>query len=133
MHTAQRALTDFLPQVEWNRFKRRTLNDDVALDNDFASFGCGDRDQAVLWLLRRVDLTAAGTLDRRVAGRILRLRVAGLSPGVYRITTWNTEKGEIERQFTAECQGGDLHFEVTVVRDLAVAIRPAAWSSPSRG
>jgi hypothetical protein len=129
MHTAQRALFDFLPLVDWSRFRRRPWNDGLGANTDFALFGCSDSEQAVLWLLRRGHLTTEGTLDRRVGGRAVNLRVPGLTDGVYRIVTWNTERGHVERQFTAESQGGELHLDLTVVRDLAVAIRPTAWRS----
>jgi mannan endo-1,4-beta-mannosidase len=128
MHAAQHALSGFLPLVQWCRFKRRTLNDELGAHAGFALFGCGDADQAVLWLLRRGPLTKSGTVGRRPAARVVNLRVPGLTPGIYRIVTWNTERGQIEEQFTEESLDDGLRLQVRVFRDLAVAIRPAAWS-----
>jgi hypothetical protein len=129
MHAAQRALADFLPLIDWCRFRRRNLTSDLEAHPDFAPFGCGDRDQVILWLLRRIGLTSAGTLDRRTAARLVNISVPGLAPGIYRVTTWSTERGRLEEQFTVEPENGVARFEVAAVRDIAAAIRPVAWDA----
>ena len=64
MRRAQKALSEFLPFVDWPRFDRRHLNGHlVASDPDVACFGCADEAQAVLWLLRTRPLLPDGRVD----------------------------------------------------------------------
>lgn len=59
MREAQRALSGFLPLIDWTRFHRRNLNQEIAVDvPQVAAFGCGDARQAVVWLLRQRPLDA---------------------------------------------------------------------------
>jgi mannan endo-1,4-beta-mannosidase len=127
MHAAQRALVSYLPLVDWLDFDRRNLNDAIQISPaGFAVFGCGDRRQVVVWVLRREPLARDGTVCRvRSPARVMIL-VPGLLPGTYRITTFNTEAGIVEARFEAATVDGGLRFEVPVVTDLALAIRPAA-------
>src|SRR5206468_4111604 len=54
MRRAQRALSGFLPLIDWPNFRRRLLNGDLTCtDADVALFGCGDTEQALLYLLRQ--------------------------------------------------------------------------------
>ena len=54
MRAAQGALARFLPLIDWQRFRRRNLNDEVgSTTGDLALFACGDEDQALAWLLRK--------------------------------------------------------------------------------
>ena len=78
MRRAQRAMAGFLPLVDWTRFRRRNLNGSVRATH-FHRFGCGDAEQAVVWLLRRRALAADGRVRRllpRPPGRPRRARRA---------------------------------------------------------
>src|SRR5579875_692920 len=54
MRRAQASLSGFLPLIDWLRFNRVNLNAEIrASGPGVAVFGCGDADQAVVWLLRK--------------------------------------------------------------------------------
>ncbi len=93
MRAAQRALTRFLPLVDWGRFRRRNLNHELGAPASLAAFGCGDRDQAVVWLLRRGPLTRDGRLCRETRAEGVHVEVPGLDAGCYRVTAWDTREG----------------------------------------
>jgi mannan endo-1,4-beta-mannosidase len=132
MHGAQRALASYLPLVDWLDFDRRNLNEEIGVSpGGFAIFGSGDRHQAALWVVRRAPLARDGRLCRIEAPDRVTLQIPGLLAGTYRITTFNTEAGIVEARFNAVNAQGPLRFEVPVVRDLAVAIRPAAQADGS--
>jgi len=49
------ALADFLPLIDWRRFRRGDLDGRIRVDgNGIETIGCGDDRQAVLWVLRTV-------------------------------------------------------------------------------
>jgi hypothetical protein len=125
MRRAQRALADFLPLIDWSRFRRRNLNQDIELDDPgVAAFGCGDAAQAVVWLLRRGPFQADGRLDGSAAARPVSLRVPGLAPGPYRLMLWDTREG-CERGRLAAASVGNGILAVTLPAlgsDLALAI-----------
>jgi hypothetical protein len=97
-----------------------------------AVFGSGDRHQAALWVVRREPLARDGTLCRIEAADRVTLQIPGLLAGASRITTFNTEAGIVEARFEAATAEGPLRFEVPVLRDLALAIRPAAKADGSQ-
>ena len=123
MHAAQRGLARFLPLIDWRRFRRRNLNEEVDAGGAPVSvFACGDADQAVVWLLRRVTIRRDGRVDPRAAPLEVRLAVPGLAPGEYRVTAWDTAAGRACGDFIARSSG----FETPpFARDLALAIRRA--------
>jgi mannan endo-1,4-beta-mannosidase len=126
MHAAQRALSAFLPLVDWPRFRRRAI--DVRVVNapaDLAAVACGDAGQAVIWLVRRDSLGADGRLRRDVAPIRPRLMVPGLAPGRYRATAFDTDAGRVCETVSAEIgHGGGLTLETPpFVTDIALAIR----------
>ena len=93
MRRAQRGLADFLPLIDWPRFQRRILNPDLRCsDLSVACFGCGDAQQAVLFLLRTGPLLENGQVDPAVRGPVL-VEVPGLAPGQYRAHLWDTQEG----------------------------------------
>jgi hypothetical protein len=130
MRRAQRALAGFLPLVDWPRFRRRSLDGEIEVDDPaVAAFGCGDGAQAVIWLLRRGPLGPDGRLDpARARGRQpVTLRVPGLAPGDYRVVLWDTVEGR-ERGRRAAASTGNGVLAATLPglgADLALAIRPA--------
>jgi len=90
-----------------------------------AAFGCGDSEQAVLWLLRTDAIGADGRIDRTLPAVDLQIAVPDLSPGNYRITYWDTEGarvvGEAEQGHNADALFG--FNPPPIAADLAVAVR----------
>ena len=127
MRRAQRALADFLPLIDWPRFRRVNLNEEVEIASaKIATFACGDDRQAILWLLRT---------DARGRNRMLRqdakptsphVRIPGLGAGRYRVTAWDTRAGVALG--ASEVDGGGAGLSISVppfVADVALAIRRA--------
>ena len=125
MRRAQEALAGFLPLVDWLRFKRVNLNEEIRLSSP-AVAGCasGDGRQAVAWLVRQDTIGADGRLRRDAPPVATRLLVPGLAPGRYRITAWDTFGGTVAGTVEAQADAGGLAFDVPpFVADLALAIR----------
>ena len=117
MHEAQRALAAFMPLIDWSRFDRRNINEELRVaPRALAAFGCRDGQQAVVWLVRRRPCKTAG-------GEAVQLDVPGLAAGRYRVTPFNTESGTPGEAFEAVARDDELRLEVLVERDLALAIR----------
>lgn len=125
MRAAQRSLAAFVPLIDWGRFRRRNLNQEVRLSTAaFACFACGDTEQAIVWLLR-LDCTTktAGTIRKRVPPLAVQLTLPGLDNGLYAIRLWNTVAGEEVGQLAAQSIDGRLVIELPEVRaDLALAV-----------
>jgi len=51
MRRLQGAMARFLPLIDWQRFDRRCLNDALVTNGEAVAFGCGDTQQAVLYVL----------------------------------------------------------------------------------
>ena len=127
MRRAQAALTGFLPLIDWPRFARGNLNEEVeASGAAVARFACGDAAQAVVWLLRTDTLPRVRGLKmlrRDVAPVAVQLRVPGLSPGRYRVTAWDTREGATLGERVAEADGAGLAVETPpFIADLALAV-----------
>ena len=94
MRKAQQALANFLPLINWRHFHRRNLNSELAVSNKaLTAFGCGDDNQAIVWLLRNDSLTKGGTLDTNAKPCSACVHIPGLLNGNYRIVAWNTILG----------------------------------------
>lgn len=123
MRRAQRAMADFLPLIDWPAFRRRNLNEEIAVETpDVAAFGCGDSRQALVWLLRRGPFAPDGRLAP-VEGAMT-IRVPGLTPGACRVAAWNTATGVEVGQMPAKATGNGV-LALTLPRvagDLALAI-----------
>jgi mannan endo-1,4-beta-mannosidase len=130
MHAAQKALSEFLPRIDWTRFRRRNLNEEICVtgEGEWAGFACGDAEQAVAYLLR------TDQLDRR-SGRIRRaaeparpcLILPGMGSGRFRVTLWDTVEGRETGCLEAD-RGADgrLHLPLPPLRgDVALAVRRA--------
>ncbi|MDB5558918.1 MAG: hypothetical protein JWQ36_1852 [Enterovirga sp.] len=127
MREAQRALAAFEPLVDWTRFRRRNLNEEIVSDSPAVRpFGCGDGEQAVLWLLR-TDITGRDGRVRADAEAIATtLRIPGQAPGRYAVTAFDARAGEVLGTHEAVAGEGALVFETPrFAADLALAIRPA--------
>lgn len=127
MRRAQWALASFLPLVDWGRFCRRNLNEEIEVDTaGVAAFGCGDSRQAVVWLLRRGPFEPDGRLHPRRGGPIS-LRVPGLRPGGYRVVLWDTLQGRERGQLAAASTGNGVLAATLpwLGADLALAVLAA--------
>jgi hypothetical protein len=124
MRKAQRALSDFLPLVDWNRFRRANLNDEIVTSHrGVQRFGCGGRDQAVVWLLRKGPYGQDGRLDHGAAPLSVLVRVPGLTSGRYRITGWDTSEGRVTAAWLIDVSSQALAFETPPMRsDMAFAV-----------
>jgi hypothetical protein len=126
MRQAQRGLAGFLPLIDWARFRRRNLNEEVkATGPNAATFACGDAGQAVVWLLRKGALRPDGQLDDRQAPVEIQVSVPGLACGRYLITFWNTLAGQVAGEVeTDHASCGPLRVpSPPFVTDLALAVR----------
>jgi mannan endo-1,4-beta-mannosidase len=127
MRRAQAALGGFAALIDWPRFRRRNLEGAIAVDDPaVAAFGCGDARQAIVWLLRCRPLAPDGRLDPGAGGPVT-LRAAGLAPGAYRATPWDTRTGRAGAALPGRAEGNGvlaLHLP-WVGPDLALAIAPA--------
>jgi hypothetical protein len=125
MRRAQKALAGFLPLVRWDRFRRRNLNAEIGLDDPaaVAAFGCGDADQAVVWLLRRA-LREDGRVDDGPEAPAA-VAVPGMAPGgARRVVLWDTREGRERGRLSARVgEDGTLRVAVPALGpDLALAI-----------
>ncbi len=126
MRAAQRGLAEFTAAIDWGRFQRRNLNEEVDVpDSPFHVFACGDQEQAVLWLLRGDEIAPDGTMDREAPALSPTVCVPGLRSGHYAVVAWDTRLGRPVAQFEIEHAGaGDAEIHIPqVVDDVAVAIR----------
>ena len=129
MRRAQKGLAGFAGLIDWARFVRVNLNEEVELASKHChAFACGDDAQALVWLLRRDTITKAGTLDIGAEPIVTRVTVPGLAPGRYRVIPWNTAEGVAGETLPAmaDNETAGLSFETPpFVADLALAITRA--------
>jgi mannan endo-1,4-beta-mannosidase len=126
MRRAQQAVTGFLGLIDWPRFRRRNLNDEIQLGTlGLTVCGCGDESQAVAWLLRTDALAPDGRVRTDVAPLVTRVAVPGLRPGRYSVVAWDTRAGaeHSRREVAITGDGGLMVENVSVTTDLALAIR----------
>lgn len=131
MRHAQRCLNAFLPRIDWCRFRRRNLNDEVRAPSMFAVFACGDARQALVWLLRTDCLGSDGTVAASTDRAIHRIGVPGLAPGAYRVVHFDTLLGKVLRVDETIHAGGAMVVPCgPVARDLALAIVSRLGEAP---
>lgn len=125
MRRAQAGMARFLELMDWPRFRRRNLNAEIVTsDRRLHVFGCGDADQAVVWLLRRTPRGFRGQLDPAAPPVRTLVRIPGLSAGSFHVTAFDTDEGRIVAQFEALGGSNALAFEAPpFARDLALAAR----------
>ncbi|HEU0078967.1 MAG TPA: hypothetical protein VFQ76_15035, partial [Longimicrobiaceae bacterium] len=118
-------LSGFLPLIDWTRFRRRNLGDELAVSTPaLAGFACGDEAQAVVWLLRRDTIGGDGRLRRDAEPLRAEVRVPGLAPGRYRVAAWDTEAGEPRGEWEAEAGDDGLPLRPPpFATDLALVVR----------
>ena len=130
MREAQRVMSRFMDRLDWLRFDRRNVTDELevrvdgrAVTRKVARFGCASADQALVYLLRHDTLGVDGRLDRGAAGLAVSVKVPGLVDGTYRICVWDTVVGVVIREDVQDVRGGDAVRLPALVGDYAVAMQ----------
>jgi len=128
MREAQRGLAQFLPLIDFTRFRRRNLNQEVRVSIPAVRVAaCGDGEQALVWLLRTDRILDNGMLDRNAAPLRPIVSIPGMREGAYNVTVWDTFSGQSTAQFIVN--GGPEWTQVEVpglITDLAIAARRIA-------
>ena len=135
MRIAQRALAAFLPLIDWNRFARVNVSEDLCVTDAVAQeipskvlarFGCASVDQAVVYLLRRDTLRKNGQLDLARKPLPCRLHVPGLLPGRYAVSAWDTVGGRLlsrDLQDVPDNKNAGPFVLPPLLGDMAIALR----------
>jgi mannan endo-1,4-beta-mannosidase len=127
MRRAQKAMSGFLPLIDWTTFRRRNLNEEVRATGKLIVSACGDDRQAVVHLLRRDTLASDGKLRPDAAPITPSLVIPGLADGRYRLQAWDTDAGRPAGEVVADSRAGRLAcFTPPFARDLALAVTPTA-------
>ncbi len=123
MREAQGALARVAAHVDWSRFQRRCLNQELGVRDatgralacvssrphtpaghppvvpmvgrEIAVFGCGDDRQAIVFLIRADTLGADGRLRRDAPPRDVTIEIPGLRAGVFRILHCDPSTGAV--------------------------------------
>ena len=123
MRRAQRAMSGFLPLIDWPRFARTNISARLRVTH-FHALGCASDDQALVWLVRRRALGPDGRIRGDVAPLAPRVAVPGLAQGRYRITGWDTVGGRRTDMLEVEACGGEVAFTPSpIAADRAFAVR----------
>jgi mannan endo-1,4-beta-mannosidase len=123
MHRSQKALAAFVPLIDWACFARRPLHGRVSIRGPATGTGCGDPDQAIVWLVRTDTLRRDGTLDPTAPPASPEVVVPGLAGGPFRVTAVDTPSGEAVWSRVETATEGGLRLSVPLATDLAIAIR----------
>ncbi len=152
MREAQGALARVAARVDWTRFRRTCLNEQVVVrgadgralalvtsrphtpaghppvvpmaGRDAAVFACGDERQAIVFLLRADALAADGRLRRDVAPRHVRVELPGLAAGTYVVTECDPSTGAVLRTHDVPHEGGTIALPpVPLVADALLLVR----------
>ncbi len=123
MRAAQAALSRFLPLIDWTRFRRTNLNDEVtSSDPRVAICACGDADQAIVWMLRTDTKTRGGVIARHAKPLPIRVIVPSLAAGAFHVRCFDTRLGIVRRDDMVEA-GSGMTLEAEVSTDLVLAIQ----------
>lgn len=127
MRRAQAGLDAFLPLIDWPRFRRVNLNQEVRAGGPVHAFACGDERQAVVWLLRKDTVARGGRLRANAAPITSSLLLPGLAGGPVRVSAFDTREGRVVQEQTAEVRPGKplALFTPPFRTDLALAVRAA--------
>ncbi|KHL26454.1 hypothetical protein PK98_08500 [Croceibacterium mercuriale] len=121
MRVVQRAMTGFLPLIDWRSFRRRNVCVEGAAKGHHL-FACGDKRQAIAWLLRARSLAEDGRMRRDVPARPAVLTLP-MADGAVQVTEWDTTGGAVVRVSEQAVRDGELRYETTpFVADMALAI-----------
>jgi mannan endo-1,4-beta-mannosidase len=120
MREAQRAMSAFMPLVDWTRLRRRNWNSEVSAPG-FHVFACGDERQAVVWLLRREARGADGLLRRDLPPRAAQVQLPPMA-GPLRLVEFDTVTGTVLHEKRVE-GGSPVRFTTApFVGDRALAV-----------
>jgi len=79
MREAQKKLADFLPLIDWPRFRRRNLTHEIEVQGrGCVGIACGDEAQAVAWVLRVDRLDRKGRVRRDAEPVEVSLTIPGI-------------------------------------------------------
>ncbi len=114
-------MAGFVREIDWRGFTPRKAAVEVQSGSEgVLTFGCCDKSQAVLWLLRD---TRTGQTESSPGN--ITLRLSGMQPGQYRVTAWDTETSEpLETQQVDAAAEGTLRLAVPLAREAALAVTP---------
>jgi Cellulase (glycosyl hydrolase family 5) len=125
MRDVQQSLAAFLPLVNWQGFERTNWNHALTISHPaVAPFGCGDAQQAILWLLRKDIIAKDGMLRRDAAplNGCIHLPVTG--EGNYKVTVWDTKVGKQIKTFEMRHAGcKELCLPWVVETDIAMVVK----------
>lgn len=129
MRSAQKSMAGFVNLLDWKRFRRINLNEEVKLSTQsFVVFACADAEQAVVWLLRQDEMQQKQRrliVNASAPAVPVTITIPGMEAGRYNIITWDTLLGiPVDTQQVEQPSAGELilHF-AAVGTDLAVAVR----------
>ena len=126
MRRAQAGMTGFLSLLDWRRFCRRSLGEEMRIHTPgVQGFASADRQQAVIWLVRIDTLDGKlGMLRPDAAPKPVTFELREMQNGTYRVTPWATREGTLGAPLAAESRDGVLSVTVGgLATDLALAIR----------
>ena len=120
-------MASFAAEIEWSRFKRVNLNEEVRIAKGKAEFfACGDARQALLWLLRSDVIGKTGTLQRNAEPVTVDLEVPGLESGRYEVVSYDTGTGAYVQRNETWANDGRLAISTPpFAADLAIAVKPS--------
>ena len=91
MRNRQHSLSKFVQLIEWKKFRRESLNQEITLSSEkLIPFACGNDEQAILWLLRsgaRAPVTETFKLNFS-------------NHNMYDVLFWNTVTGNVIDEIT---------------------------------
>lgn len=93
MRRAQKNMSEFAELINWQSFNRKNLNDQLSADNpNIHTFGCGDANQAIIWLLSVKAKKRSKTKSSMISSPVA-VPVPGLDAGNYKVHLWSTLTG----------------------------------------
>jgi hypothetical protein len=101
MHFAQKNLSKFLKYIDFKDFRRENLNEEIKVsDINVGVCACGNRKEALLWLVRKDKMNTDGMVDPHVDTLKFDVEIPNLYPGKYQVVIFNTREGKAVRMFT---------------------------------
>ena len=112
MRRAQLNLAMFAELVDWQKFDRKNLNEEIEISySDIHVFGCGNSSQVILWLLKSSSKKSTNRTIRVCEKDPYIVSIPGLKNGVYHVLFWDTLTGKTDEQ-TLEKAGDTLKISV---------------------
>ncbi len=129
MRAAQQSMGGFVALLDWKKFARRNLNEEVSMSTpSFAAFACADARQAIVWLLRQDAMQKRErrlVINREAPALPISITIPGMAAGKYSVITWDTLHGmQLASQEVTQQTAGDLTLQLPEVgADVALAVR----------